>query len=81
MTGLYSNVANLIKDIENSDTFFIIDSIDVARKLQCQYGRRHDEFESRDVFLSMTKEQKKLGIFIVLLGVLADDFFDGVPFE
>ena len=29
VTGLYANVANLIKDIENSDTFFIIDSIDV----------------------------------------------------
>src|SRR5262249_9761732 len=29
VTGLYSNVANLIKDLENSDTFFIIDSIDV----------------------------------------------------
>ena len=29
VTGLYSNVANLIKDIENSETFFIIDSIDV----------------------------------------------------
>ena len=29
VTGLYSNVANLIKDIESSDTFFIIDSIDV----------------------------------------------------
>jgi hypothetical protein len=28
-TGLYSNVVNLIKEIENSDTFFIINSVDV----------------------------------------------------
>jgi Pilus assembly protein, PilO len=29
VTGLYSNVVNLIREIENTDTFFIIDSIDV----------------------------------------------------
>jgi hypothetical protein len=29
VSGPYSSVVNLIKDIENSDTFFIIDSIDV----------------------------------------------------
>jgi Tfp pilus assembly protein PilO len=29
VSGPYSNVVRLIKDIENSDTFFIIDSIDV----------------------------------------------------
>jgi len=28
-TGVYSNVVNLIKELENSDTFFIIDSIDL----------------------------------------------------
>ena len=29
VNGLYPNVMNLIKDIENAETFFIIDSIDV----------------------------------------------------
>ena len=29
VTGLYSNVVNLIKEIENAETFFIIDSIEV----------------------------------------------------
>ena len=29
VTGLYSNAMNLIKEIENADTFFIIDSVDV----------------------------------------------------
>lgn len=29
VSGIYGNVVNLIKEIENADTFFIIDSIDV----------------------------------------------------
>lgn len=29
VTGEYSNIVNFIRDLENSDTFFIIDSIDV----------------------------------------------------
>ena len=29
VSGLYPNVVNLIKDLENADTFFIINSIDV----------------------------------------------------
>ncbi len=29
VTAAYTNIANFIKDIENSDTFFIIDSIDI----------------------------------------------------
>ena len=30
VTGLYSNVVNFIKNLENADTFFIINSIDVG---------------------------------------------------
>jgi len=29
VTGLYANVVNLIKEIENSDKFFVIDSVDM----------------------------------------------------
>ena len=38
VTAAYPNIANFIKDIENSDTFFIIESIDIRESSDATPG-------------------------------------------